>query len=256
MLTIEIFTLFPGMFESPLRESILARALARQLLSVRLHNIRAYATDKHQVTDDTPYGGGGGMVMKPEPVFAAVESILGAPPRMPVILLTPQGRLFNQKRAWELSTASGFALVCGRYEGFDERIREHLATEELSMGDYVLSGGELAAMTVVEAVARLIPGALGDEDGARDDSHSLGLLEYPQYTRPAEFRGWKVPDMLLSGNHAELARWRREESLRRTWLRRPDLMDMAILSAEDRRLIARWENEKDWQDSMDRDRCS
>jgi tRNA (guanine37-N1)-methyltransferase len=255
MLTVEVFTLFPGMFEGPLRESILARAIARQLLSVQLHNIRDYAADKHQVTDDAPYGGGGGMVMKPEPVFAAVESILGAPPRMPVILLTPQGRPFTQKRAWELSTAHGFALVCGRYEGFDERIREHLATEELSIGDYVLSGGELPAMTVLEAVARLIPGALGDEDGARDDRHSLGLLEYPHYTRPAEFRGWKVPDVLLSGNHAQLARWRREQSLRRTWERRPDLLDRSSLSDEERRLLARWEGEQDWQDSIDRDRC-
>jgi tRNA (guanine37-N1)-methyltransferase len=244
------------MFESPLRESMLARAIARELISVRLHNFRDYATDKHQVTDDTPYGGGGGMVIKPEPVFSAVESVLGTPPRVPVILLTPQGRLFDQRRAWELSTSNGFALICGRYEGFDERIREHLATEELSIGDYVLSGGELPAMTVLEAVARLIPGALGDEDGARDDSHSLGLLEYPHYTRPPEFRGWKPPDILLSGNHAEISRWRREQSLHRTWLRRPDLFDRATLSDEDRKLIARWENEREWQDSLDQDRCS
>jgi tRNA (guanine37-N1)-methyltransferase len=256
MLSVEVFTLFPGMFESPLRESILARAIARQLIAIQLHNIRDAATDKHQVTDDAPYGGGGGMVMKPEPVFAAVESALGAPPRMPVILLTPQGRPFTQKRAWELSTAHAFALVCGRYEGFDERIRQHLATEELSIGDYVLSGGELAAMAVMEAVARLIPGALGDEDGARDDSHSLGLLEYPQYTRPPEFRGWKVPDVLLSGNHPQVARWRREQSLRRTWERRPDLLDKTALTDEERRLLSRWDGEQDWQDAIDRDRCS
>jgi tRNA (guanine37-N1)-methyltransferase len=256
MLTIEIFTLFPGMFTSPMAESILARAMARELVSVRLHNIRDAATDKHQVTDDAPYGGGGGMLMKPEPVFAAVESALGAPPPMPVILLTPQGRPFTQQRAWELSTARAFALVCGRYEGFDERIRQHLATEELSIGDYVLSGGELAAMVVVEAVARLIPGALGDEDGARDDSHSLGLLEYPQYTRPPDFRGWTIPDVLLSGNHAEVARWRREQSLRRTWERRPDLVNRNALSDAERRLLARWDSESDWQDSIDRDRCS
>jgi tRNA (guanine37-N1)-methyltransferase len=256
MLRIEIFSLFPGMFESPLRESILARAIARELLSVHIHNIREYATDKHQVTDDAPYGGGGGMVMKPEPMFTAVESVLGIPPQMPVILLTPQGRLFDQKRAWELSTSKGFAMICGRYEGFDERIREHLATEELSIGDYVLSGGELPAMTVLEAVARLLPGALGDEDGARNDSHSVSLLEYPQYTRPPEFRGWKPPDVLLSGNHAQVARWRREESLRRTWLRRPDLLDRAALSDEDQQLLARWENEQGLQKSQDSNPCS
>jgi len=243
MLTIDIFTLFPGIFEPALRESILGRAIARGLLSVNLHNIRDSATDKHQVTDDAPYGGGGGMVMKPEPIFAAVESALGAPPAVPVILLTPQGIPFTQEKAWSLAEGSGFALLCGRYEGVDERVREHLATEELSIGDYVLSGGELAALVVVEAVARLLPGALGDEEGARDDSHSSGLLEYPHYTRPPEFRGWKAPDVLLSGNHAQVRRWRREQALRRTLLRRPDLLSRADLSDEEKRLILEWKRQ-------------
>jgi tRNA (guanine37-N1)-methyltransferase len=241
MLTIEIFTLFPGICETPLRESILGRAIARGLLSVGVHNIRDYATDKHQVTDDAPYGGGGGMVMKPEPIFAAVEGVLGAPPRLPVILLSPQGALFTQQKAYALAESGGFALVCGRYEGVDDRVREHLASEELSIGDYVLSGGELAALVVVEAVTRLLPGALGDEDGARDDSHASGLLEYPHYTRPPDFRGWTAPDVLLSGNHAQVAKWRRLQSLRRTWERRPDLLARAELTDEERRLVREWE---------------
>ncbi len=240
MLDVEILTLFPGMFESPLRESILGRALARGLLRVRLHNIRDYATDRHQVTDDTPYGGGGGMVMKPEPIFAAVEAVLGDPPRVPVILLSPQGRLFTQERAWQLAQSPGFALLCGRYEGFDERVREHLASEELSVGDYVLSGGELAAMVVVEAVTRLLPGAIGDEDGALDDSLSSGLLEYPHYTRPAQYRGWDVPQVLASGHHAEIERWRREQALYRTWQRRPELLAKANLTASERALVETW----------------
>jgi len=240
MLTIEIFTLFPGILEPALRESILGRAIARGLLSAGLHNIRDYATDKHQVTDDTPYGGGGGMVMKPEPIFAAVEGVLGAPPRLPVILLTPQGVPFTQAKAWALAESPGFALLCGRYEGIDERVREHLAAEEISIGDYVLSGGELAALVIVEAVARLLPGALGDEEGARDDSHSSGLLEYPHYTRPPEFRGWRVPDVLLSGNHAELRRWRREQALRRTFERRPDLLARADLTDSEKKLVEKW----------------
>jgi tRNA (guanine37-N1)-methyltransferase len=243
MLKIEIFTLFPSLFETPLRESILGRAVARNLLTVGVHNIRDAATDKHQVTDDAPYGGGGGMVMKPEPIFASVETVLGAPPALPVILLTPQGAPFTQKKAWALAGSSGFALVCGRYEGVDERVREHLAAEELSIGDYVLSGGELAALVVVEAVARLLPGALGDEEGARDDSHANGLLEYPHYTRPPEFRGWGVPDVLLSGNHAQVREWRREQSLRRTYLRRPDLLAKAELSEAEKRLLERWKEQ-------------
>jgi tRNA (guanine37-N1)-methyltransferase len=240
MPTIEIFTLFPGIIEPALRESILGRAIERGLLAVGVRNIRDWAADKHQVTDDAPYGGGGGMVMKPEPIFAAVEGVLGSPPRLPVILLTPQGPPFTQAKAWALAESPGFALLCGRYEGIDERVREHLAAEELSIGDYVLSGGELAALVIVEAVARLLPGALGDEEGARDDSHSSGLLEYPHYTRPPDFRGWRVPDVLLSGNHAEVNRWRREQSLRRTFERRPDLFARAELTEAERKLVEKW----------------
>jgi tRNA (guanine37-N1)-methyltransferase len=243
MLTIEIFTLFPAIIEPALRESILGRAIARGLLTVGLHNIRDSATDKHQVTDDAPYGGGGGMVMKPEPIFRSVESVLGSPPSLPVILLTPQGAPFTQEKAWSLAAGTGFALLCGRYEGVDERVREHLAAEELSIGDYVLSGGELAAMVVVEAVARLLPGALGDEEGARDDSHSSGLLEYPHYTRPPEFRGWPAPEILLSGNHAQVRQWRREQALRRTFLRRPDLLARAELTDAERKLIREWKRQ-------------
>jgi tRNA (guanine37-N1)-methyltransferase len=239
MLEIEVFTLFPGMFESVLQESILGRAQSKQLVSIRVRNIRDHAADRHHITDDAPYGGGGGMVMKPEPIFAAVESSLGSPSRLPVILLSPQGKLFDQARAWELSRGSGFALLSGRYEGVDERVRDHLATGDLSIGDYVLSGGELAAMVVIEAVVRLIPGALGDEDGAIDDSLSSGLLEYPHFTRPAEFRGWRVPEVLLSGDHAAIRQWRREQSLRRTLLHRPDLLARAPLSVSDREILGR-----------------
>ena len=189
------------------------------------------------MTDDLPYGGGGGMVMKPEPVFSAVESVLGddaARSGIPIILLTPQGRTFNQAVAQELARQPRLALVCGRYEGFDERIRQHLATDEISLGDFVLTGGELAALCVVDAVTRLLPGALGDPTGAQDDSHASGLLEYPHYTRPPEFRGWRAPEVLLSGDHARIARWRRQEALRRTFLRRPDMLLKLELSEEDR----------------------
>ncbi len=238
----DLFTLFPEVCAPYVQESILKRAQAAGLVDVQLHNIRDYAPGKHQVTDDEPYGGGGGMVMKPEPVFNAVEAVLG--PRdvegaapTPVILLTPQGRTFNQAIAYELAQHERIALVCGRYEGFDERIREHLATDELSIGDYVLTGGELAALIVVDAVARLLPGVLGDPTGAEDDSFAMGLLEYPHYTRPAEYRGWRVPDILVSGDHAKVARWRRQQALLRTRRRRPDLLDRSPLSDADRKLL-------------------
>jgi tRNA (guanine37-N1)-methyltransferase len=233
----DVFTLFPGLIEPYINESILERARIRGLLEVHVHDIRAYATDRHHVTDEPPYGGGGGMVMKCEPIFNAVESVLGAPPACPVILLTPQGRVFTQQVAMELAQYSHLALLCGRYEGVDERVREHLVTDELSIGDYVLTGGELPAHIVMDAITRLIPGALGDPDGAMDDSHASGLLEYPHYTRPAEFRGWKVPEVLLSGNHAEIARWRRQQALLRTLQRRPDLLEKAPLSEEDRKFL-------------------
>jgi len=238
----EVFTLLPEVFPTYLESSILQRARQRGLIEVRVHNIRDYTHDKHHTTDDTPYGGGGGMVMKPEPVFDAVESVLGTrvndqPKVVPIILLTPQGRVFTQRAAEELSRYDHIALLCGRYEGVDERIREHLVTDEISVGDYVLTGGELPALTIIDAVSRLIPGVLGDPDGAADDSHSMGLLEYPHYTRPPEFRGWQVPDVLLSGDHGKIERWRREQALLRTFMKRPDLLDKAELSEPDRKFI-------------------
>lgn len=241
----DVFTLFPEVFIPYLNSSMLLQARQSSLLEVELHNIRDWTSDRHHTTDDAPFGGGGGMVMKPEPVFAAVESVLGSPPRCPLILLTPQGRLFDQEKAFELSRQPHLALLCGHYEGIDERIREHLVTDEISIGDYVLTGGELPALILIDAITRLIPGALGDPTGALDDSHASGLLEYPHYTRPAEFRGWRVPDVLLSGNHALLARWRREQSLLRTFQRRPDLLIEANLSEADQKFLARLLSESD-----------
>jgi len=239
----DVLTLFPGMFSGPLEESIVRRARERGLISVHLYNIREYATDRHRTTDDTPYGGGGGMVMKPEPIFAAVEAILGGEEGVPVILLSPQGRLFTQEVAAELSHHPRLVLICGRYEGVDERVRQHLVTDEISVGDYVLSGGELAAMVIIDAVTRLLPGALGDPGATFEDSHAWGLLEYPHYTRPAVFRGWEVPEVLRSGDHAAIARWRREQALRRTWERRPDLLERARLTDQDREFLLRLREE-------------
>jgi len=239
----DVFTLFPEVFQPYLQTSILERAAQADLIEVNLHNIRDWATDRHHTTDDAPYGGGGGMVMKPEPVFSAVEAILGLPPACPLILLTPQGRTFNQKIAQQLSAAPHLALLCGHYEGIDERIRQHLVTDQISIGDYVLTGGELPALCLIDAVTRLLPGALGDPDGALDDSHASGLLEYPHYTRPVDFRSWRVPDVLLSGNHAEIARWRRQQALARTWLSRPDLLERAELTPADRQYLADLEEE-------------
>lgn len=233
-LRFDVFTLFPEVFPPYLETSILKRAQENRLLEVALHNIRDWTTDKHHVCDDMPYGGGGGMVMKPGPIFTAVESVLGAPPSCPVILLSPQGRVFSQSLAQELARQPHLALLCGRYEGIDERVIEHLVTDEVSIGDYVLSGGELPALVLIDAVTRLLPGALGDPDGAWDDSHATGLLEYPHYTRPPVFRGWSVPEILLSGDHARIARWRRHQALLRTRKRRPDLLEKADLSASDR----------------------
>ncbi len=223
---IDILTLFPQMFPGPFGASILKRAIDRNMVSIDIHNIRDYTHNKHHTVDDYAYGGGAGMLLKPEPIFEAVESVKKQGVEvLPVILLTPQGRLFSQHIAQELSTFSHLILICGRYEGVDERVREHLVTDEISIGDYVLGGGELAAMVVVEAVVRLLPGVLGSEDSLVDDSHVGGLLEYPQYTRPAVYRGWSVPEILLSGNHARIAEWRREQSIQRTRERRPELLD-------------------------------
>ena len=236
----EVFTLLPEVFPPYLDSSILQRARLRGLIDVRVHNIRDYTHDKHHITDDTPYGGGGGMVMKPDPIFEAVESVLGPlqdSPQVPVILLTPQGRVFTQRVAEELSQHERIALLCGRYEGVDERIREHLVSDEISIGDYVLTGGELPALLVIDAVSRLLPGVLGDPDGAQDDSHSMGLLEYPHYTRPPTFRGWSVPEVLLSGDHAKIDKWRREQALSRTLNKRPDMLEKADLSEADKKYL-------------------
>ncbi len=234
----DVFTLFPEMFPPYLDMSILKRAQENGLIEVNLHNIRDWATDKHHVTDDTPYGGGGGMVMKPEPIFAAIEDRLGAPPDCPVVLLTPQGRKFSQKIAIELAANKRIALLCGRYEGVDERVRQHLVTDEISIGDYVLTGGELPALILIDALSRLIPGVLGDPGGPVDDSHASGLLEYPHYTRPPEFRGMKVPEMLLSGDHRKIARWRRQQALLRTIQRRPDMLEKFELTEEDKKYLS------------------
>ncbi len=242
----EVFTLLPEVFPSYLETSIIKRARERDLINVRVHNIRDYTHDKHHTTDDTPYGGGGGMVMKPDPVFEAIETILElntepTPPRsdskIPIILLTPQGRVFNQSIAQELSQHPRIFLICGRYEGIDERIREHLVTDEISIGDYVLTGGELPALILIDAIARLLPDVLGDPTGAQDDSHATGLLEYPHYTRPPEFRGWKTPDILLTGDHAKIDKWRREQSLLRTFNKRPDMLEKAELTKKDLKFI-------------------
>lgn len=258
----DIFTLFPGMFAGVFDDSILKRARAAGLLSVTLHNIRDYAEGRHRVTDDTPYGGGGGMVMKPEPIFRAVETVLSheagwcyhgdpalepppvieppppLPPDVPIILLSPQGRRFTQAVAGELTAHRRIALICGRYEGVDERVRQGLVTDELSIGDFVISGGELAAAVIVDAVTRLLPGALGYEMAAFEDSFATGLLEYPQYTRPPVWRGMAIPEVLVSGHHAQVARWRREQALLRTWQRRPDLLASAPLTEADRKFLA------------------
>jgi tRNA (guanine37-N1)-methyltransferase len=243
----DILTLFPQMFKTPFEESMVGRAIEQGLVSVAIHNIRDYAKDKHRVTDDAPYGGGGGMVMKPEPIFRAVESILGAEsaPSIPVILLSPQGRAFTQAVAWELNTHSRVVLICGRYEGVDERVRLGLANDEISIGDYVLTGGEIPAMVVVDAVTRLVPGVLGDPSAVAKDSHADSLLEHPQYTRPPVFKGHYVPDVLLSGNHAAVDLWRRRQALLRTYERRPDLLRAADLTAEEQAFLESLRSETD-----------
>jgi len=220
---IEVLTLFPAMFAGPLDESIIKRARESGRLEFKLHNLRDWTHDRHKTVDDRPFGGGPGMLLKPEPLFAAVESLRREATR--VILLSPGGRKFDQAIARELAQETDLLLVTGHYEGFDERVRAELADDELSIGDYVLTNGALPAMIVIDAVTRLLPGVLGDDDSARDESFSAGLLEYPQYTRPAEFRGMAVPEVLLSGNHAEIAKWRHEQAKLRTAAKRPDLLN-------------------------------
>ncbi|MGP0583638.1 tRNA (guanosine(37)-N1)-methyltransferase TrmD [Paenibacillus timonensis] len=249
---VDVLTLFPEMFAGVFGSSILGKAREKGIVSYNAINFRDYAGNKHGSVDDTPYGGGGGMVLKPEPIFRAVEDLLGqptgeenpdlsgekAPVRAPrIILMCPQGETFTQKKAEELAQEDHLIFVCGHYEGYDERIREHLVTDELSIGDYVLTGGELPAMVVIDSVTRLLPGVLGNETSAVTDSFSTGLLEYPHYTRPVEFRGWKVPEILLSGHHANVDEWRRQEALRRTWQRRPDLLEGLELTEKDKRWL-------------------
>jgi len=237
MITFDILSIFPEMFTSPLQTSLLKKAQEKGLIAVRLWDIRNYAEDKHKMTDDAPYGGGGGMVMKVEPIARALSALEPAKDEAPVILLTPQGETFNQQMAEQLAGYSRLVLICGHYEGIDERVREHLVNKEISIGDYILTGGELSALVVVDAVSRLIPGFLGNSESAASDSFSMGMLEYPHYTRPSSYQGWKVPDVLLSGNHAEIQLWRRREALKRTWRRRRDLLAKMELSAEDSRLL-------------------
>jgi tRNA (guanine37-N1)-methyltransferase len=237
MIRFDILSVFPEMFESPFNCSILKRARDKGLVEIHLHNIRDYATDKHRMTDDAPYGGGGGMVMKVEPIDRALSSIVPLRDNTPIVLLTPQGETFNQKMAEEMSAYSRIVLICGHYEGVDERVRTNLVDREISVGDFILTGGELSAMIIVDAVSRLVPGILGNCESASFDSFSTGLLEYPHYTRPGSYRGWHVPDVLLSGNHKEIEAWRRKESIRRTYVRRPDLIEKMQLSEEDGKIL-------------------
>lgn len=246
---IDILTLFPRMFVGPFEESIIRRAIEGGYVHLNIYNIRDYTHDRHNTVDDYTYGGGSGMVLKPEPIFEAAELIAsnqpyeGKSPR--IILLTPQGRLFSQKIAAELAKEDNLVIICGHYEGVDERISVYLANDEISIGDYVLTGGEIPATVVLDATIRLIPGVLGAETSTEDESHSHNLLEYPQYTRPPSFRGWQVPEILLSGNHAAISQWRREQSLKRTWMRRPDLINRGQMSQEDQVVIDNLNQDKD-----------
>jgi tRNA (guanine37-N1)-methyltransferase len=220
---IDILTLFPEICRAPLSESMMKRAQENGIVDLRIHNFRDWTKDKHHVVDDAPFGGGPGMVMKPEPIFAAVESLRNE--KSTVVLMTPQGKRFTQSMAWEFAKTEHLIIICGHYEGIDHRVIEHLVDAEISIGDYVLTNGAIAAVVLVDATVRLLPGALGDDQSAVEDSFSAGSLEAPQYTRPAEFRGWKVPEILLSGNHAEIAAWRKKEAIKRTGENRPDLLD-------------------------------
>jgi tRNA (guanine37-N1)-methyltransferase len=241
----DILTLFPNMFSSPLRESILGKAIEKGLIQIRTINIRDFTSNKHQVVDDTPYGGGQGMVMKVEPIARAIESVKAQNPSAWTVYLTPQGKPLHQDSVRRLSTQPHLILLCGRYEGVDERVRESLVDEEISIGDYVLTGGELAAMVVIDSVSRFIPGVLGSHRSAEEDSFYNSLLEYPQYTRPPNFRGHCVPEVLLSGNHSAISLWRRKEALRQTSLRRPDLLAKANLTEEDKKILEEILSSKD-----------
>ncbi|MBM3924796.1 MAG: tRNA (guanosine(37)-N1)-methyltransferase TrmD [SAR202 cluster bacterium] len=239
---IHIFTLFPEMFQGPFDHSIVQRAVEDGKVHIQVYDIRDFAHDRHKTTDDYQFGGGAGMVMKPEPIFRAVESVLDTLPQeeraeAPVVLTSPQGRLFSQSMAEELSSRRNLLIICGHYEGVDERVREHLATDEVSIGDYVLTGGELPAMVIVDAVSRLVPGVVGSEESVKSDSITTGLLQHPVYTRPAEFRDWGVPPVLMSGNHGEIEKWRRRQSLERTLRHRPDLLSRVALTAEEVRFL-------------------
>lgn len=240
----DVLTLFPAMLAGPVTESILGKALQRGVIRLDVHSLRDWAEGRHQVTDDTPYGGGDGMVMKVEPMVRALADIRSRTPATRVLLMSPQGRPFRQADAGRLSRQPALTFVCGRYEGFDERIRDYV-DEELSLGDFVMTGGELAAMAMIDAVSRLVPGVLGSPGSAQSDSHSDGLLEYPQYTRPAEFQGRRVPDVLLSGNHQRIADWRRREQLRRTLQRRPELLASAHLNERDQQILQQLRQETD-----------
>lgn len=240
----DVFSLFPSIFQSYFEISILQKAIEKNLINIDIHNIRDWTFDKHHVTDDTPYGGGGGMVMKAEPIFSAVEDVFGENSKVPIILMSPQGRPFTTQIAIELTNYPQLGIICGRYEGVDERVVEHLVTDQISIGDFVVTGGELPALMVIDAVARFIPGVLGDPEGASDDSFGNGLLEYPQYTRPEIFRDWQVPDILLSGHHAKIEKWRREQSLTKTYFLRPDLLPTANLNHEDITFLAKLEEKE------------
>jgi tRNA (guanine37-N1)-methyltransferase len=241
---IDVLTLFPGMFQGPMNESMMWKAQDRGLLDLRLHDIRDYAMNKHRSVDDTPYGGGGGMVMRADVVAHAIEMTIQDAPDTPVILMSPQGRLFSHDVAVELASHARLTILCGHYEGIDERIRDLVVTDEISIGDYVLTGGELAAMVLIDATVRQIPGVLGAEEGAARDSHADGILEGPHYTRPALFRGLQVPQVLQDGDHGKIEAWRRREALRRTWQRRPDLLAKASLSDDEKNLLAEFVDEE------------
>jgi tRNA (guanine37-N1)-methyltransferase len=250
---IDVLTLFPPMFEGVFSASILGKARDKGIVELNTVNFRDFANNKHNTVDDYPYGGGGGMVLKAEPIFSAVESLWDpaqtAAPKPRIILMCPQGEPFSQRKAEELAQEQHLIFICGHYEGYDERIREHLVTDELSIGDYVLTGGELPAMAVIDSVVRLLPGVLGNETSAVTDSFSTGLLEYPHYTRPVQFRDWLVPDILISGHHANIEQWRREQAILRTWMKRPELLDSFPLTPKEKRWLAELELKKNQPDS-------